>query len=107
MVLRIGEQKWHLHFHTTEAESDESRLARKLPPLRYDIVVKCQVHTGPCVWTFVEPKYCVNGPVGTDWCSKSDQFVRRVGHKLALQRAIGHMPVAVRRQIWAAYWSKV
>ena len=98
MVLKIGEQRWHLHFHTTISNSTTEL---------WDVVTTCLVHTGPCILTTAEPKYCVNGRVGRASCSKRDQFVRSVGNRLALTRALEHVPPATRRQIWQAYWQRV
>ena len=108
MILKTGEHGaetlWHLHFHREFAETDEERAKRNLPPLLWDVITTCLVHTGPCILTHVEPKYCVNGTVGKSRCSKRDQFVRSTGAKQALARAIQHLKPEVRKQLWDAYW---
>jgi hypothetical protein len=104
MILEIGTDKFHLHFHRTFAESDEERLKRGLPALPWDVVTTCAVHTGPCVLAAGAQKYCTAGIVGTSKCSKMDQFVKATGAKQALQRAIRHLGAPVRKQIWDAYW---
>lgn len=112
-MLEIGEgehkQKWHLHFHTTLAETDEERALRKLPPLRWDYITTCNVHTGVCVLTFVEPKYCINGQTGTAKCSKQDGFLKSQGAKMALERALAKLPnisKPTRQALWDAYWKR-
>jgi hypothetical protein len=110
MIIKTGKEGtpdakvWHLHFHRQEAESDVARAIRKLPPLPWDVVTTCLVHNGPCVLTHMEPKYCVNGTVGTSKCSKRDQYVRATGAKQALARALRFLSVELREQIWQAYW---
>jgi hypothetical protein len=111
MILEIGpegqKQKWHLHFHRQLAESDQERAKRGLAPLPWDVVTTCLVHTGICVLTHAEPRYCINGLVGTSKCSKKDQFLRALGSKQALARALRSFDPALREQIWQAYWQKV
>jgi hypothetical protein len=114
MLLEIGEgdhrQKWHLHFHTTLAESDEVRAAKNLPPLLWAEETTCYVHTGVCVLSYATPKYCVNGQAGLARTSKKDQFLKSQGAKLALARALKKMPSvpkSIRKAIWDAYWAKV
>ena len=41
--------------------------------------------------------------VGVAHCSEQDAFVRKIGRKLALTRALKSMPREFRRQAWAAY----
>lgn len=108
MVLKVGEEKWHLHFHTQNtSEMDETREEHGQKPLLWQLVTTCLVHTGQCIMTVAPDKYCVNGHVGVSNCSKKDHFVKRVGHRLALTRAIEKFPEATRRAIWQAYWLKV
>jgi hypothetical protein len=112
MILKIVDENWHLHFHTKLAESDEERAARTppLPPLRWDIETTCYVHTGICVMTFQEPKYCINGTPGVAKTSKLDQHLKSQGAKLALARALSKMPgvpKSTRKAIWDAYWARV
>jgi hypothetical protein len=108
LKVRVGqeEQQFHLHFHREESESDESRKAKNLPPLRWSFVTTCAVHTGPCVPSAGEQKYCTVGIVGTSKCSKLDQCVRATGAKLALARAIRGLSEDIRKQIWEAYWQR-
>ena len=96
MVLRIGEQKWHLHFHIEDEPGDSKAL--------WYVVVKCLVHTGPCILTHAEPRHCINGLHGEARCSRKDNFVRAVGNRLALTRAIETLPISTREALWAAYW---
>jgi hypothetical protein len=96
MILTVGEVQWKLHFHTEFAQAGEL----------WDVVVKCVIHSGPCILSHTEPRYCVNGPLGSARCSKKDNFNRRVGNRLALTRAISGLPVETRKLIWKAYWLK-
>jgi hypothetical protein len=112
MILQLGDQKWHLHFHTTLAETDEERAAHEppLPPLRWDWITTCYVHTGVCVLTFSEPKYCINGAVGEAKCSKKDNYLKSQGAKMALAKALSKLtgvPKSTRKAIWDAYWARV
>lgn len=44
---------------------------------------------------------------GDAWCSLKDPFIRSVGRKLALSRAVEGMPKDMRTKIWDKYWSVV
>lgn len=48
------------------------------------------------------------GPIcaGDAVCSSGDRFQRRVGRKVALTRAICHLPRDVRREIWEDLWKQ-
>ena len=98
MVLQIGDTKWKLHFHTEVVQNDACK---------WDVVIRCAIHSGPCILSQAEPRYCVSGLVGEAKCSKKDRFNRRVGNRLALTRALAGLPVLTRRTIWAAYWLRV
>lgn len=107
MILRIGDEEqthYHVHFHREYAESDEARRAKGLQPLLWDVITTCSVHTGSCVLSAGQQKYCIVGHVGTSKCSKRDQFVKATGAKTALARALRHLGPDVRKKIWDAYW---
>jgi hypothetical protein len=108
MVLKLGDVVWHLHFHRSEAESDESRALRGLSPLLWDFVTSCTIHTGPCVLRNIQPRYCINGTTGIAKCSKRDQFVKRAGAKLALSKALRltTLDKKARKALWDAYWAR-
>lgn len=44
---------------------------------------------------------------GVTYCHSTDQFCRAIGRKIALQRAIEHLPREARTQIWKAYFDFV
>lgn len=110
MLLKIGEEKWHLHFKRESAASDEERIEKGLPPLLYKLIITCAIHTGLCIKSDTNEKtHCVNGTQGMAFVSKRDQFVRSVGNKLALSRALNKTTLSkeTRRAIWDAYWVRV
>lgn len=105
MILKVGEETWHLHIHH-EFLGDDSLLPRKRRR-SWDVVTKALVHSGICVMAAGPQKYCVNGLSGEARCSKKDNFVRAVGAKEALRLALYKLPREVREAIWQAYWQRV
>lgn len=103
MVLTIGEVKWRLHFHSKTVALNGPTNPKGL----WDVVTTCLVHSGPCIdgpADHGQETHCVNGLSGVARCSRKDGFNRRVGHRLALTRAISQLPVETRKLIWQAYW---
>jgi len=97
MVLKVGEVKWKLHFRTEIVQN-----------ALWDVVIRCALHSGPCILSQKEPVHCVNTALeGEAKCSKKDNFNRRVGNRLALTKALKNLPLVTRESIWRAYWQKV
>jgi hypothetical protein len=43
---------------------------------------------------------------GASYCSRSDEFCRRIGRKLSLERALRSFDRPVRTKLWDAYFAK-
>lgn len=62
--------------------------------------VRARVHHGECVGKPCSKLY----HEGIATCSRRDFFVRSVGRKLALQKALANYAKEIRKGLWLAYW---
>jgi hypothetical protein len=44
---------------------------------------------------------------GITYCSKNDNFNRKIGRKISLTRAISKLDKSTRKEIWDNYWKQV
>ena len=106
MVLKVGEELWHLHVYHNFLPDDSSLPRKKRKS--WDVETRVCVHTGVCVWNqATEPRHCINGAIGSIFCSKKDPFCKSVGLKLALKDAMRTLPEPTRKAIWDALWLRM
>jgi hypothetical protein len=93
MFLDTGDKQFTAHFQHFR-DSREHWLTRvKIHPGR------CEVKG--CVGIVTQPEEFYQGVAK---CCARDQFTKRTGRKIALERAIRPMPRDIRKEIWQAYW---
>lgn len=96
MRLEIGDQVFHIHFQYG----------------RYDgrRTTRCEVHSDECADSKYSTEIC-GAPrrgVGFSYCAYQDQFVKRVGRKLSLARAMENLGLTreIRQSIWILYLNR-
>lgn len=90
MRVSAGEVDYAIHFHF-----QQGTMGRE---------VLCFVHSGPCK---EKTRPCgTESSSGIATCSRKDTFVRAIGRKVALQRALRGIPRAQRSLIWEAYYQQ-
>lgn len=103
MQVQVGDEVYHVHIHHNYLDEEEQK------KVSWRIITTAQVHTGTCLISAGEQKFCVSGEVGTSRCSKKDVFIKRVGAKAALKDALNHTLLGkeVRDAIWQEFWKNM
>jgi hypothetical protein len=66
----------------------------------------CRLHEGKC--NADEAGRCIEHceRISSSRCSKRDIFYKALGRKIALERALMHLPRMTRKLLWLSYWAQ-